>query len=544
MKLSNLLQLTEHHRYVVVRRFGLSPLDSRMLWTAYQPLVGGFAVSLYMTLYSGLHADMSGIAEPTALGQLFLSVGLEPNEKGRKTLVDETAKLEAVGLLQTFRLTEDDGEVTEYEFRLLPPLLPEQFFVVHHLWLLLQERLGASAAEHVRRSFLKEGWGGTPDERREDISAPFYEVFRMRVPAGGGLVDEGTPGFGAAPEAAADAAQEFGRDGFRRDELLRRFPRSSPNRRQVERLLSDAGKLAELNYHAGRFELTLKQTVSLLDEEGMFGANGEWIPERFQARAADMYRQANAQEMGRSRTARKQELARGEPAEAHAGDAGGPGSGAGGVPGAGAAPATGAEPGKEREVPAPYWLEVPEQFQGQCDVRQYNMMLANAPYTRVLKLFFHPSAVPAAVEEAFLQMNVNYQLPDEVINVMIHYIRANDLDWKRNYLDAIGANVAGKRIRSFENAVVYFRRAEQARSGARTRGDGADGAPREAAGRGDAAGGRDDRDAPARKSDGRRGRSKPLPVIPVARSEGKQEATEEDIQRILEMAKRLNGGNA
>ena len=509
MKLTNLLQLTEHHRFVAVRRFGLSPLDSRMIWSAYQPLIGGTAAAFYMTLCSLLPSDASGVSEAGTLGHLFLACGLEPNERGRKRLVEETAKLEAVGLLRTFRLLDGD-EVTGYEFRLEPPLSPEHFFGVHHLWLLLEEKLGPSAAEAVRRSFMREEWSLAPGERREEVSAPFYEVFRLHVPAAA-AAEEAPELEAAAPPADPES---FGRDGFRSDELLRRYPRSSPNRRAVERLLADAARLAKLNYIAGRYELTLKQTVSLLDEDGMFDAGGAWQEARFEARAADMYRGSNAAALRKERTVRKQELAREETA---AGDA----------------------PGQERDVAAPYWLEVPEQFHGQCDVRQYNAMLANSPYTRVLKMFFEPSAVPTAVEEAFLAMSVNYRLPDEVLNVMIHYIRANDLDWKRNYLDAIAANVAGKRIRSFEHAVTYFRRAEQARGGARGE------AARGEAARGEAARGEAPQAvASAPREPKRRGRPPAVerPVIPVARSEGAAEATEEDIRRIMEMAKRLTNG--
>ena len=502
MKLTNLLQLTEHHRFVAIRRFGLGPLDSRMLWSAYQPLIGGSAAALYMTLCSMVSSDASGAGEAGTLGQLFLACGLEPNEKGRKRLVDETSKLEAVGLLRTFRLTDGD-EVTAYEFVLEPPLSPERFFGVHHLWLLLQEKLGPGGAEAVRRSFLKEGWTEAPGETREELSSPFYEVFRMTVGAAAAAEEEPEPI--AEPMAPASGA-EFGRDGFRGEQLLGRFPRSHAHRRAVERLVADPARLAALNYHVGRFELTLKQTVSLLDEDGMFAPNGEWSEARFQARAAEVYRGSNERTLRKERTTHKQRIA----AE-------------------GAAPEAETPPGAERDVAAPYRLEVPDQFQGQCDVRQYNAMLANAPYTRVLKLFFEPSAVPPAVEEAFLTMKVNYQLPDEVINVMIHYIRANDLDWKRKYLDAIAANVAGKRIRSFENAVTYFRKAEQSRAG------GAE------AQRNDAARGRP---AASPRPPVRRGRPPAVerPVIPVAKPSGQPEATEEDIQRILEMAKRLTNG--
>lgn len=497
MKLTNLLQLTEHHRFVVVRRFGLSPLDARMLHAAYQPMVGGLAVALYTTLSLSIPADTSGVSDAAALGQLFLASGLVPNEQGRKRLVEATSMLEAVGLLQTFRRMDGD-EVAEYEFRLQPPLRPEQFFGVHHLWLLLQDKLGPTAAGAVRGSFVKEGLAEIPDERCEDISTPFYEVFRLHVdPSASAEAEEERPGDFGKPGSEA----EFGRDGFRPDELLRRFPRSSGNRRCVERLVADAGQLARMNYDAGRFGLTLKQTVSLLDETGMFSGDGEWQQDHFRARAGEMYRQTKRR-----------------------GQTGRPAPSAGGEAAGGASAASADSAGQEREVAQPYWLEVPDQFQGQCDVRQYNAMLVNSSYMRILKLFFQPSAVPAAVEEAFMAMNVSYQLPDEVINVLIHYIRVNDLDWKRNYLDAIGANLAGKRIRSFEHAVAYFRKEKQSRKAAGTKTS------------------RDGEGARRGRSSSGKAAAAAKPVIPVVRPEGRPEATEEDIRRIMEIAKRVNDG--
>lgn len=517
VKLSNVLQLAGHHRFVVVRRFGVSPLDHKMITAVYQPMIGSASIALYMTLCAALPGETVGVSERCSLGSLFLSCGMEPNERGRIRLMEETSKLEAVGLLETYRRS-DQEDNPEYEFRLHPPLGPDLFFEVHHLWLLLQHQVGETAARSLKRAFVSEERavaGAERAERAENISSPFYEVFRLPVPPGSEAEIEATAS--AQPPDGAGPEPEFGRDGFRGDELLRRFPRSSAQRRAVERLLADAGQLAELNYYAGRFGLTLKQTAALLDEEGIFSRSGDWQPERFQARAAELFKQGNASALRQERTLRKREIA---------------GQTRGGGPSrpdeSGTDAASGLS-GNEREADRSFWLPVPEQFAGQCELQQYNALLLNLPYMKVLKLFFEPSAVPAAVEEAFLGMSVNYRLPDEVINVMIHYIRVNDLDWKRNYLDAIGANVAGKRIRTFENAVAYFRKAAQARAG----GGGPD-KPSTAEYEGTDTG----------KKFGetvRRGRAPAKPVIPVARPESKEDATEEDIRRILDMAKRLNG---
>lgn len=504
MKLTSLLHLTDQHHFAVIRHFGLSPIDFRMITDVYQPIIGAFAASLYNTLYSRFSTNTVGCSSPAALSSLFLICGLEPNEQGRKRLVDETSKLEAVGLLRSYRRVGKDGEVERYDFHLEKPYSPVEFFDVHHLWILLNEKLGSKNAESVRSSFFTGDLLSSiseDDGKWEDISAPFYEVFRLSVPAGS---EQSVREAAAALEPAASAvASEYGRDGFQCSELMRRFPRSSPNRRYVERLQQQPEMLAQINYFAGKFELTLKETVSLLDEEGMFLQDGRLDGERFEARASELFLRSEESERGRERLRSKQQAEIGNERN----DEG-----------------TDASIARERDVAPAYWLDVPEQFAGKCDAQQYNSLLANAPYTRVLKWFFHPAAVPGNVQKAFLALNVNSRLPDEVINVMIHYIRTNNLDWTRGFLEAIGANVAGKHIRTFESAVKHFRNAEQVRNGgASVRGG--------AAGDGEAA-------APRRQTDNRRGRPS-KPVIPVAKkSEGKS-ATDADIRRILEKAKQL-----
>ncbi|WP_274363870.1 hypothetical protein [Paenibacillus thermotolerans] len=506
MKLTSLLQLTEQHHFSVVRHFGLSSLDVRMITQVYQPMVGAFAAALYHTLSSRVPPDTVGRSGELPLSSLFLSCGLEPNEQGRKRLADETSKLEAVGLLRSSRRVEEDGEVGLYEFRLEKPLTPQEFFDVHHLWILLKEKLGTGLAESIKRSFFSEEphLEDPEDGVWEDLTAPFFEVFRPSVPPGTDLaMREAAPA-----RAPARPVSEFGRDGFRCSELLRRFPRSSPNRAHVERLERQPELLAEINFIAGKFELTLKETVSLLDEDGMFLPDGRLDGSRFEAKASELFLRSKGREHGRGVLRGKRQQLEADPE---------------GSFGGGEAADSSPSPEIKREAPQLYWLEVPEQFAGAYDVRQYNALLVNSPYTRVLKSFFHPSKVPPGVMEAFLAMNVNYQLPDEVINVMIHYIRMNNLDWTRAFLEAIGGNVAGKRISTFEHAVTYFRKAEKVRGGS-----GAGSAPEE---RGS---------APARRqpSDYRKGRPA-KPVIPIAKQPEAKAASEADIRRLLDKAKQL-----
>lgn len=56
-----------------------------------------------------------------------MTLGVEPNEKGRKYLVDQASRLEAVGLLATCRIYMPENDDYMYEYELLPPLSPADF---------------------------------------------------------------------------------------------------------------------------------------------------------------------------------------------------------------------------------------------------------------------------------------------------------------------------------------------------------------------------------------------------------------------------------
>ncbi len=128
MRIGNILQFTEHHRYYIYRDFSLSSMDSKVLQMIYQPMVGALAASLYQLLYHHVPADQVGYSQLESQRRIFLSLGLEMNEQGRRTLIEHASRLEAVGLLQTSRLAMPHGEDVIFEYELAEPLGPEEFF--------------------------------------------------------------------------------------------------------------------------------------------------------------------------------------------------------------------------------------------------------------------------------------------------------------------------------------------------------------------------------------------------------------------------------
>lgn len=162
MRMSNMHHFTEHHRYVAYREFSLSELDRKMLSHVYQPMVGAFAIGLYHLLYQHAPADRVGYSGIDAQRRLFLLLGLEPSEKGRTYFVEQTSKLEAVGLLQTSRMLLPDMEEYMYEYELQPPLSPHDFFRTQHLTLLLRDFVGKYAVLNLRSNSVR----ASPSMRR------------------------------------------------------------------------------------------------------------------------------------------------------------------------------------------------------------------------------------------------------------------------------------------------------------------------------------------------------------------------------------------
>jgi replication initiation and membrane attachment protein len=89
------------------------------------------------------------------------------------------------------------------------------------------------------------------------------------------------------------------------------------------------------------------------------------------------------------------------------------------------------------------------------------MMLRNEPYTRLLRTFF-PGAVPDNLLDIFTKIDLNYKLPGEVINVLIHYLMSlltsnTEQRINRNFVEAIASNMLMKQINTYEKAVGYIR---------------------------------------------------------------------------------------
>ena len=103
------------------------------------------------------------------------------------------------------------------------------------------------------------------DER--EISVPFYELFKLNFQSVDNELEQ-------ALNEVAPTRQSAPRPGLRRrysyGEIILRFPGNSENRRFVERLRGDEVQLAQVNYVAYKYNLTVADVCRLLDEDGIF----------------------------------------------------------------------------------------------------------------------------------------------------------------------------------------------------------------------------------------------------------------------------------
>lgn len=437
MRITNLLHFTENHRFYTYRDFSLSPLSYRMLHTVYQPLIGPSAISLFLLLYSQIPSERMGYSPKEQQRRLFLSLGIEPSDKGRRQVIELTSKLEAVGLMQTFREFRRENEEYIYLYHLNEPLNPHQFFQTTHLLLLLRDRIGKHMVLSMREELCGDGEIGkmSPNDTQEELSIPFYELFELSSQ----VIDYELEQAMTDSIPSVSNEEETAENMIDCHEILRRFPRTSSNRPFVERLKYQPERLIELEYLRRKYDLGISHISSMLDESCAFSKDGTLRYDALEEIAYFYYRQGKKRQDERNVYLKRKEEQN-------------------------PAISTMRETAASDEVQMSFYVDPPASIANQISVHDYNLMLRKEPYTRFLSFIF-PGSIPDSVLNTFAQIDLNYKLKEEVINVLIHYIKANDFSWSRNYVDAIASDMLGRNVDSFEKAVAYIRDQQHARSG-------------------------------------------------------------------------------
>lgn len=494
MKLDRLFDYTENHRFYTLREFSISVLDDKVLSLMYQPMIGIGACALYKLLCVQLPSERLGYSQVEQQRKLFMGLGAEPGDKGRKYLADCASRLEAVGLMQTYRKTHVAQEETVYFYHLMPPMNPFEFFRNQHLTLLLRDQIGKHGVLQLHQEFCAtepEDWNETNVES-ESLSMPFYDLFELNTQVIDYEFEQALAELAPAQNAPSQTKPEL--EGFQYSEIIHQFPRLSQNRVYVEQLSQKSEELHAINYVARKYKLTLQETCRLLDEDHVFNGAGELELDTLQHLANLIYRQ------GKRRGEERERLLQQKPKEA-------------------------AKPShvNEKTVDEGHLLEVPAFLQDQCDIQQYNVMLRNKPYLEILEMFF-PGSIPDPILNIFERIDLQYKLEEEVINVLIHYLKCFNLSWTRSFVETVAADMLGKQIQSYEQAVRYIRDQAEMKSQGKSRGSGR------------STGGRT-----SGKSSVGKGSSKPK--LPVYKGDEEPAVTDEEYEQILRRVRERANGN-
>jgi replication initiation and membrane attachment protein len=432
MRITNMLHFTENHRFCVCRDFSLSSLDYKMLTQMYQPMLGAYAITLYQTLYQQLSSERTGYSQIEQQRRLFLMLELEQGERGRKYFIEQSSKLEAIGLLQTKRKYVGAEDEYLYEYTLFAPLGPNEFFRNQHLTLLLRDKVGKFMLLALRDELLAPEPEESREANAENLSVPFYDLFRLNTQVIDYELEQAL--YEASAATQGDSKLDVTSKGFQYADIIMRFPRESNNRVFVEALKHRPEQVAAINIVAKKYNLSLQETCRLLDEDRIFSEDGMLEMDRLQHNANLFFRQGKKRDEERERV-----LAR---TEAHAQSN------------------SDAEQDNEladRSVEMQYYLEVPQQLRGECTDHQYNYILRNEPYTFVLKKFFTQGSIPDGVLTIFEKIDLNYKLKEEVINVLIHFLHIDRRSWAKSSIEAVASDMLGKQVISYEQAVEYVR---------------------------------------------------------------------------------------
>ncbi|WP_176392005.1 replication initiation and membrane attachment family protein [Marininema halotolerans] len=151
----------------------LSIADMIALTRLYQPIIGTQATSLYTTYYCYLPLHQAGTSR--LMNHLDLMKGLSLS---LEEVVEARYLLEGVGLLNTYRYTENGKRVLKYE--LIPPLTPLRFFQSDVLSVALYNRIGKEGFQLLRNDLLSPSLNN--DKQGVEVTKSFGEVFGSLSP--------------------------------------------------------------------------------------------------------------------------------------------------------------------------------------------------------------------------------------------------------------------------------------------------------------------------------------------------------------------------
>lgn len=167
------LQVIPNDRYIVGIDRPVSGVEIGYLIHLYQPLIGPFPILLYQTLYHQL--KLYNFTSVDGLHRGLMVNMVQPLD----VILKARYQLEAIGLLDTYRI-EKDGDYF-FEYHLHPPYAPDVFFRDDTLSIMLLNRVGKQYYRNLRRKYSARV--SLHGQKREKITRAFDEVFYHFTPS-------------------------------------------------------------------------------------------------------------------------------------------------------------------------------------------------------------------------------------------------------------------------------------------------------------------------------------------------------------------------
>jgi len=168
-------ELRPQDRYLVHIVQPLSLYQTKTLTQLYQPLMGSTSYALYLTLSTEVDGWQHHSSEKNH--QWLMNVMNVALDK----LFHARVRLEALGLLKTYRKSAT-GDYPVFEYELLPPLEPKEFFDDDILSIYLYNQIGTVRYRALRAQYHANQFKESDDQKQE-ITKEFHEVFTSIHPS-------------------------------------------------------------------------------------------------------------------------------------------------------------------------------------------------------------------------------------------------------------------------------------------------------------------------------------------------------------------------
>ncbi len=152
--------------YIIINKGLIQEDDKKNLIALYEPIIGPFAVALYLTLLNDL--DILEIQSKEFTHHHLMTI----MKTDLNTLREAREVLESVGLIKTYY---KEGDIASYIYEIYSPLPPKEFLIHPIFSVVLYNNIGKREFESIKNSYQKVNFNL---DEYQDISKSLNESFK------------------------------------------------------------------------------------------------------------------------------------------------------------------------------------------------------------------------------------------------------------------------------------------------------------------------------------------------------------------------------